>query len=302
MPVKGEGFWEGEGIPLQWPTFLDTPPEESRPENARVIVLPVPYDATTSYKAGARHAPSAIITASRQLEDYDLELDRDVSLVGIHTTPEIAPNVSSPEAMIDVVRRAVSSVASQGKLLAMLGGEHTITVGAVQAMAKVYPDVSVLYLDAHADMREEYMGTRWGHASVARRIIETCPMVQVGVRSLSAEEMEFIKATNVPALFWQPPPTDTSQLTERVLESLSPHVYVSVDLDVFDPSIMSAVGNPEPGGMTWNEVTGLLRAVGEQREIVGFDLVELSPNEGPEACAFTAAKLAYKLMGYATGR
>ena len=298
MPDSGEDLLKG--IPLQWDTFLDTPPYEADPTTAQVIVIPVPYDSTTSYKSGARYGPRAIINASRHLEDYDLELDRDISLVGIYTTPEIAPDVSGPEAMIDQVRRAALSVAKKGKLLSLLGGEHTIAIGAAQAMKQVYPDLSVLYLDAHADMRDKYMGTAWGHASVARRLCDLCTIVQVGVRSLSAEEMEFINTSQTPIFYWTHS-VNISQLAEEVLKSLSAHVYVSVDLDVLDPSVMAAVGTPEPGGMAWNDVIGLLRYVGERRKIVGFDITELSPGEGPEACAYTAAKLVYKLIGYATG-
>ena len=299
MPDRDEDMLKG--IPLQWNTFLDTPPDEVDPATAQVIVIPVPYDSTTSYKSGARHGPGAIINASKHLEDYDLELDRDISLAGIYTTPEIAPDVSSPKAMIDQIRRAVLPVAKRGKLPSLLGGEHTIAIGAVQAMKQVYPDLSVLYLDAHADMRDRYMGTAWGHASVARRLLDFCTIVQVGVRSLSAEEIDFIRAVQVPVFLWTPPIVNITELAEKVLSPLSNHVYVSVDLDVLDPSVMAAVGTPEPGGMAWNELTGLLRYVGEHRKIVGFDITELSPGEGPEACAYTAAKLAYKLIGFATG-
>jgi agmatinase len=289
-----------EGVPLQWNTFLDTPPEESDPDSARIFVIPVPYDSTTSFKSGARHGPRAIIEASRHLEDYDIELDRDISLVGIHTTPEIAPDMSSPKAMIETVRKAVHSVAQSGRLVALLGGEHTITVGAVQAMAEVYPDLSVLYLDAHADMRDSYMGTKWGHASVARRVQEVCKTVHVGVRSLSEEEMDFIRENSLPVHFWNQGESDISQIANDVLNELTNRVYITVDLDVLDPSIMAAVGAPEPGGMLWHQVTSLLKSVAANKQIVGFDLVELSPAEGPASCAYTAAKLAYKLMGCAT--
>ena len=214
--------------------------------------------------------------------------------------PEIASNFSCPEAMVEQVRRSVLRVAEDGKLVVLLGGEHTVAIGAAQALQEVHPDLSVLYLDAHADLRDQYMGTSSGHASVARRMREICPLVEVGVRSLSAEESDFIKDAGIPVFYWTPPIPEMSQLARSVLQSLSAHVYVSVDLDVFDPSIMPAVGTPEPGGMGWYEVTGLLKAVCEQRQIVGFDITELSPAEGPEACAFTAAKLAYKLIGYAT--
>jgi agmatinase len=298
MSDAGEN--ELEGVPVHWGNFLDTPPAESDPAAAQVFIIPVPYDGTASYRGGARDGPRAIIEASRHLEDYDLELDRDVSLVGVHTMPEIAPDLTSPESMVEHVRRVVLSVASQGKLVGLLGGEHTISIGSVQALTQVYPELSVLYLDAHADLRDRYMGTRWGHASVARRLRDICSLVQVGVRSVSEEEMRFIREVQLPVFFRGSATAEASVLARDVLGHLSERVYVSVDLDVFDPSIMSAVGTPEPGGMTWDEVIGLIKAVGEQREIVGFDVTELAPGEGPEACAFTAAKLAYKLIGYAT--
>ena len=183
----------------------------------------------------------------------------------------------------------------------MLGGEHTIAIGAVQALKERHDDLSVLYLDAHADLRDEYMGARWSHACVARRICEVAPIVQVGVRSLSDDENNFIRSEGVPVYFWHSGTSDVEEIAQSVTDQLTRHVYVSVDMDVFDPAVVSAVGTPEPGGMLWHEVTSLLRAVSEGREIVGFDISELSPQEGPTAGAFTAAKLAYKLIGYCTG-
>ena len=288
------------GVPWYWDTFLNTPPQGPGVHDARVVLVPVPYDSTTSYKSGTRHGPKAIITASSQLEDYDLELDRDISEVGIYTSPEIVPDVSGPKAMATRVETVVRTLARPDNLVGLLGGEHSITSGAVKALQNLYPDLSVLYLDAHSDLRNEYMGTPWGHASVARRLHGLCSLVLVGVRSLSAEERIFIRSADIPVMFWPPASRNPEELASMVLEKLSEHVYVSIDLDVFDPSIMSAVGTPEPGGMVWEEVTGLLRAVAKSRKIAGFDVTELSPGEGPEACAFTAAKLTYKLIGYAT--
>ena len=287
-----------EDVPRTWETFLDTPASRTL-EDSSVVVVPVPYDSTTTFKAGARHGPRAAITASKQLEEWDIELQRDVSAVGIYTTQEIEPHTGGPEAMIERVRRVAAHFIAQDKLVALLGGEHTITVGGVTAALEKHPDLTVLYLDAHADLRDEYMGSRLSHACVARRLHERAPVVQVGVRSMSQDEARFIDANDVPVFTW-PPPGDIERLAVNVIERLGRQVYVSVDLDVLDPSIMSAVGTPEPGGMTWSEVTKLLQLVSESRRIVGFDVVELSPNEGPEACAFTAAKLLYKLIGYAT--
>lgn len=306
--------------------FLALPEEQCNFDDARVVILPVPYDSTTSFKTGARDGPRAIIEASYNLEDYDPELDEDVALVGIYTAPMLEPHMGGPSHMIERVHQAVYSFLQQGKLVAAIGGEHSISLGAVTAAKAHYPDLSVLYLDAHADMRDEYMGTRWGHASVARRISEVCPFVQMGVRSFSLEEKEFIKEQRINTLFWpsqesqrpQLPSSSSAAVPQETISSgqgiacggqsraqeiiglLSQEVYVSVDLDVLDPSIMSAVGTPEPGGMDWYQVTSLLRSVAQERRIVGFDVTELSPDLGPSACAFTAAKLAYKLVAYGT--
>ena len=288
-----------EGVARHWDTFLDTHPDEVSLDDARVVLVPVPYDSTTSYRGGARDGPAAIVTASRQLEDYDVELDRDISEVGIYTVPGIVPDVSGPKAMIDVVEEVVRRLAAPDRLVGLLGGEHSVTVGAVTAHAASHPDISVLYLDAHADMRDEYMGSRWGHASVARRLHEVCPLVEVGVRSLSLEERRFIRDNEIPVVFWPPENGNAQSLARTVIDSLTPSVYVSIDLDVLDPAVMPAVGTPEPGGMGWHELIGLLRAVASERRIVGFDVVELSPGEGPEAGAFTAAKLVQKVIGYA---
>ena len=285
-----------------WQTFLDTPPEEHDYDSARFVVIPVPYDGTTSFRTGSRYAPAAIIDASRHLEDFDVELRCDPSASGIYTLPEITPDASGPARVVDQVRDAVADTLASVKTPVLIGGEHTIALGAVRACADAYEDLTVLYLDAHADLRDSYMGTRWGHASVARRISEICPVVEVGVRSISQDEFEFARnAPDVSVRFW-PPEEPERGLYEAVSRQLSSQVYISIDLDVLDPSIMSAVGTPEPGGMSWWDLTGMIRAVARISRIVGFDIVELSPEEGPVACSATAARLAYKVMGYALSR
>ena len=284
-------------------SFAAVGPDETNLEDCRVVVVPVPYDATTSYRGGSREGPNAIIEASRHLEDYDIELDRETYRVGIYTLPEIEPHVGGPEEMTERVRATVRPFARDGKLLAVLGGEHSVSVGVVKALREFHSDLSVLYLDAHGDLRNEYMGSGFSHACAARRIWEMCPLVEVGVRSISQEEMSFIqgeKQEGLKVYFHDDSDTGVSWDVEEVLKGLSEHVYVSIDLDVFDPGIMPAVGTPEPGGPGWEAVLTLLRAVSRERTIVGFDVVELCPGVGPSSCAFVAAKLAYKLMGYAT--
>lgn len=285
---------------LRWVphNFLALPEETSDLDKARVVLVPVPYDGTTSFRSGARNGPAAIIAASYGLEDYDAELDMDVSDAGIHTAPAVEPHMGGPRLMVERVRQAVSRYVRIGKTVGVLGGEHSVAIGSVQAHLEAYAGLSVLYLDAHADLRGEYMGTAWGHASGARRIHELCPLVLVGVRSLCQEERDYIRAQPVPVYPW--PASDDGRLHREVLDHLGTLVYVSVDLDVFDPAMMPAVGTPEPGGMGWHQVTSLLRAVGQSRRIVGFDVCELSPGDGPPACSYTAAKLVYKLVAYSS--
>ena len=286
----------GSGLPLSPFTFLGLEVDGSTYQRAAAVVLPVPYDATASFKSGAREGPEAIISASRELEEYDAELRCSPCSMGISTAHAVEPHMGSPEEMVARVAQAVAPAVREQKLVATLGGDHSVTIGAVQAFASQHRDLSVLYLDAHADLRQEYLGTSWGHASTARRISELCPLVLAGVRSMSREEAEFIEASNIPCFPWN---GDESDLPgEDAVAALSPDVYISIDLDVFDPSFMAAVGTPVPGGMGWYQVLRLLRRVASARSIVGLDVVELSPREGPAACAFTAAALVYKLIGY----
>ena len=286
------------GLDAHWlyPNFLALTPEQSALETASVALIPVPYDSTTSYRGGARDGPSGIIAASAQMEDYDPELDLDVAALGFHTLPALEPHMGGPERMARRVREAVTSCMAPGRVVGVLGGEHSLAAGSALAHFEAFPSMTVLYLDAHADLRDEYQGTQWGHASGARRVYDRCPLVLAGVRSLSLEERDFIRDNNVPV--W-PCPADGGLLpADEILASLGNDVYVSVDLDVFDPSLMAAVGTPEPGGLSWRQVTSLLRSVAENRRIVGFDVCELAPAEGPTACTYTAARLVAKLAAY----
>lgn len=286
----------GSGLPLSPFTFLGLEMDGNTYHQAAVAVLPVPYDGTASFKPGAREGPEAIISASRELEEYDAELRCSPCSMGIHTALAVEPHMGSPEEMVARVAQAVAPAVEERKLVATLGGDHSVTIGAVQAFASQHRDLSVLYLDAHADLRQEYLGTSWGHASAARRISEMCPLVLAGVRSMSREDAEFIEASNIPCFPWNGDESDLP--AEEIVGTLSPDLYISVDLDVFNPSFMAAVGTPVPGGMGWHQVLRLLRRVASARRIVGFDVVELSPREGPAACAFAAAALVYKLIGY----
>ena len=283
-------------VPTTPANFLALPPEQAALDSATAVLIPVPIDSTTSFRSGARYGPAAIIAASAALEDYDLELGIDVAELGIHTAPALEPHVGDPEAMARRVQSAVSHYAAMDKLTGVIGGDHSAAIGSALAWRELHPDLSVLYIDAHADLRDEYQGTGWGHGSAARRIVEHCPVSLVGVRTLAMEERDYIDAAGIAAWYWPP---DNYGYVDDIIAGLGSQVYVSVDLDALDPSEMAAVGTPEPGGMRWLELLGLLRQVSEARRIVGFDVCELAPNEGPAANAYTAAKLVYKLVGYA---
>lgn len=266
-------------------------------ETAKAVILPVPYDSTTEWHSGTRAGPQAIIDASPSLEFYDVELEQEIYKVGIHTLPFLQPVLSNPESMIHNVYLAANNLIKLDKFPVMFGGEHSLSLGAVQALREKYDDLSVLQLDAHADLRDEYMGTRYNHACVMRRIQEHCPIIQVGIRSLSREEQQFINLHKL-KLFDMTVLRSNINVLKHIVNALGNNIYISIDLDVFDPSIMAAVATPEPDGMLWANTLKLLKTVAREKHIVGFDLMELCPGEGPASCAYTAAKLAYKLIGY----
>lgn len=297
MAETNPGFAAIPPVPVTPANFLALPPEQAALAQAYAVLIPVPTDSTTSFRSGARYGPAAIITASAALEDYDLELGIDVAEVGIHTTDPLEPHVGDPAQMVERVRTAVSHYQRLGKLTGVIGGDHSVAIGSALATLGRFPDLSVLYVDAHADLRDSYQGTAWGHGSSARRIAEHCPVSLVGVRTMAQEEKEHIDRAGIPVIYWPPVGSDFPQ---DIIETLSPNVYVSVDLDVLDPAEMAAVGTPEPGGMRWGDLTNLLRSVAEQRQIVGFDVCELAPEEGPAANSYTAAKLVYKLIAYSS--
>ena len=277
--------------------FGALPEKESRLENSRLVILPVPYDSTASYRTGTNEGPRAIINASRNLETFDEELLCDVTSRGIHTLPELMPNHRGPEHMIAGVEKAVGEILNRGKMLVTLGGEHSVTLGAVRAHKKVFPKVSVLQIDAHLDLRDSYAGTKYSHASVMRRIYELCDITQVGIRSFSEEEHDFVTKNDLKP-FYRRDILNRQDWHSEVIERLSEDVYVTIDLDGLDPSIMPSVGTPEPGGLGWYELLRLLRELSEKKRIVGFDVMELRPEPDNVAPDFLAARLVYKLATY----
>lgn len=266
-------------------------------ETAAFVVVPVPYDLTTTYQGGTRKGPAAILEASCNMELYDEEIEAETYRAGIHTMEPLEAVASGPEGMLARIEEAVSGVFELGKIPVMLGGEHSITLGAVRAARKRYPKLSVLHLDAHADMRMSYQGTPYSHACIGRRMIELCPVVQAGIRSMSVEEAAYLRKRRLPVYSAAAIRQDRAWIG-KLMRQLSRDVYITVDLDAFDPAVMPATGTPEPGGMLWYDVLDLLREVCRKKNVIGFDLVELAPIPGMVAPDFLAARLAYRMMGY----
>ena len=278
--------------------FLGLSPRESRLDTARVAVIPAPFDQTTSYLPGTRFGPAAILEASRQVEFYDEELGDEPFRLGVATLEEVEAEPADIEGSLARLEAVAAEVADRGLVPFTLGGEHSLTLAPVRALAARYPGLHVLQLDAHLDLRGAYQGTPYSHASVMRRIRELgVPTVAVGIRSVSREEAEYVHAERAP-VFPAREIRAKGLPVDAILERLGNPVYITVDLDAFDPACVPAVGTPEPGGLTWDEGLGLLRAVCERRQVVGMDLVELCPIAGQPASDFFAAKLANKMIGY----
>ena len=280
-------------------TFLGLEGRLTSVEGSSVVLVPVPYDGTVSGWPGARFGPEAIVQASVQLEDYDLELDMESMRCGIHLADTVEPEAGSPEAMVDAVEQACRCFHDLGKFVFVLGGEHTVAVGAARAAAKRWPDLSFLMVDAHLDLRDRYHGSSFSHACTGRRLWELGPVTPVGVRSCSSEEMSWAlgrKAELFTARRIADDPDDG--WIDEVLRRLAPRVYVTFDVDGLDPSIMPATGTPVPGGLAYRTATKLLRRVAEEKEVVACDLCELAPRPGLHGAEYTAAQLVYKMIGY----
>ncbi len=266
-------------------------------ENSKAIIILVPYGKTVSYIKGTDKGPRAIIKASDNLELFDEELNRETSSVGIATLPGLKVRNITSRKMIEKVRKATAGVLKEKRLPIIIGGEHSVTIGAVKAAQEAYSDISVLYFDSHADLRDKYKGSRYNHACVARRLEEIAPIVGAGIRSMSLEEKLFINRKRIKIFSIREMIRDKNW-SVKAKKALSKNIYISIDLDVLDPSVMPSVGTPEPGGMGWYDLLSCIKDIMEDRRVVAFDVVELCPKKGLEYADFTAAKLIYKLTGY----
>jgi len=271
-------------------------PQLSSLENSRVLIWPVPFEKTVSYGHGAEEGPAAIIEASRYMELYDEELGGDTANIGIHTLPAF-PSDREPDEMMLALQQEAGKLLRTGKFICMLGGEHSITAPVVRAFGEAYPKLSVLQIDAHADLRDSYEGTKNSHACAMRRVLEVCPAVQCGIRSLSVEEARAIPSLPT-RIFWAKDIVGRTGWVDDAVDALTEDVYLTIDIDGLDPSLVPDTGTPEPGGLMWYETLDLLRTVAAKRRVVGMDLVELAGSSTSNVSSFLAAKLVYKTFGY----
>jgi agmatinase len=269
-------------------------------ERARVVILPIPLDRTTSYVAGTRNGPHEILVASSHLELWDEETETDVHGIGIYTLPEMEFPFASMEEVVFQIRRVAAELVSRGKFPLILGGEHSITAPIVAAVAEKYAGLTVLQIDAHADLRDTFMGTPHNHACAMRRVLDHARATQVGIRSLSREEAAAVP-TLATEMFYDFNMRRHDDWIGRIVDTLGEHVYITIDCDGLDPAIMPAVGTPEPGGLSWYDALALLRRVIDSRHVVGCDLVELCPLPGNVAPNFLCARLVHKILSYRFG-
>ena len=271
--------------------FLDVEKQYYDYEKAMFVVVPVPYEETTTYGKGTKNGPEAILRASQQVEEFDEELGYEpYKKSWIYT---LEPH------SVTTLQSRVASLLNDKKTPVILGGEHSITPVAVKAFAKEYKNLSVLQFDAHADLRDSYLGSKNNHACVMRRVLEICPAVQVGLRNISKEGYEFAKKTGqLKKIHW----AEHLEAAEQITTQLSENVYITFDVDAFDPAIMPNTGTPEPGGLLWYEAIDILKAVCREKNVVGFDVMELAPRKGDIAPDFMVAKLVYKILGFISAK
>jgi len=268
-------------------------------KKSKVVLLPCPYEGTVTYRRGCSKGPSAILEASANMELFDDELKKETYRIGISTKKPLKLSSLSPEKVVTTIKKEVSKILEHKKMPIVLGGEHSVSIGAVWAVSELYKNVSILHLDAHYDLRDKYEGSIYNHACAARRFLDYCPLVEAGVRSLSKKEEDFINT--------KPPNLEIFDIysilknpdwKNAVLKSLNNDVYISIDMDVPDPSVMPSVGTPEPGGLSWYQLLDLLNVVSKNKRVTGFDVVELMPLKDVAAPDFLTSKLIYRLLGY----
>ncbi len=275
-------------------TYAGIPEENATLENSKVMLVTVPYDGTSTWGKGADKGPELFLDASENMELYDIETATEPYLEGVYLAGEVTED-SSPEAMTEAVYQKTKEMLQHDKLFTLFGGEHSVSIGSIRAVGEKYENLTVLQLDAHTDLRPEFHGSTSNHACAVFEANQKHNLVQVGIRSCDVEEMQYVPKGQC---FWAHEIAENPNWIEDVLSKVSGNVYITIDLDAFDPSIAPSTGTPEPGGLAWYPTLKLLRKVFEKCNVVGFDIVELMDSPMAKPTAFLAAKLYYKMLAY----
>ena len=279
---------------MQTKTYAGIPEELAKLEKAKIVLIPVPYDGTSTWQKGADKGPEAFLDASANMELYDIETDSEVYNQGVYLADAVTEN-SSPEAMVEAVHQATKKYIKKNKFVTIFGGEHSISIGTIRAFNEMFPSLTVLQLDAHADLRKEYEGTACNHACALYEASQNTNLIQVGIRSMDAIEKTVMDTEKT--YFAHEMALDDTWM-DSAIDQMTDNVFITIDLDAFDPSIMPSTGTPEPGGLLWYETLEFLKQVFEEKNVVGFDIVELCPNKVDKSSDFLAAKLYYKMLSY----
>jgi len=275
-------------------TYAGIPEEFSKLETSKVVLIPVTYDGTSTWQKGADKGPEAFLNASENMELYDIETDSEVYQQGIYLADSIG-DFSSPEAMVEVVYETTKKYILKNKFVTIFGGEHSISIGTIRAFNHTFEHLTVLQLDAHADLRPEYQGSKCNHACALFEASQTTNLIQVGIRSMDRIEKSVMDSEKT--YFAHEMAVDDSWV-DNAMDQMTENVFITIDLDVFDPSILPSTGTPEPGGLFWYETLDFLKQVFNEKNVVGFDIVELCPNAADKSSDFLAAKLYYKMLSY----
>lgn len=274
--------------------YAGIPDEFAQLEKSKVVLIPVPYDGTSTWGKGADKGPEALLEASENMELYDIETDTEAYKQGVYVA-EAVTDLSSPEAMVNSVHKRTKEYIKRNKFVTLVGGEHSLSIGSIRAFNECFDNLTVLHIDAHADLRESYDGTPYNHACAVYEASQNTNLVQVGIRSMDAIEMTIMDTEKT---FFAHEMVDDEYWMDKVVELLTDNVFITFDLDALDPSILPSTGTPEPGGLLWYETLEFLKQVFEEKNVVGFDMVELCPNEHERSSNFVAAKLYYKMLSY----
>ena len=279
---------------METKTYAGISEEFAKLENAKIVLIPVPYDGTSTWQKGADKGPNAFLNASENMELYDIETDSEVYKQGVYLTDAVTEN-TSPESMVDAVHEATKKYIKKNKFVTIFGGEHSISIGTIRAFNEMFPSLTVLHIDAHADLRKSYDGSSCNHACAVYEASQNTNLIQVGIRSMDIKEKSVM---NLDKTYFAHEMAIDDSWMDSAIDQMTDNVFITFDLDAFDPSILPSTGTPEPGGLLWYETIDFLKQVFAEKNVVGFDIVELCPNEIDKSSDFLAAKLYYKMLSY----